>query len=87
MIQEQFATQLINEFYQIFRIENVECWVNITDFTDNNTLVDFSPVNYDNDGTFNLYINGNGYMGIYFYLNDIYYETTNINIELNPRRG
>jgi len=28
MIQEQFATQLINEFYQIFRIENVECWVN-----------------------------------------------------------
>jgi len=61
----------------------VECWVNITDFTDNNTLVDFSPVNYDNDGTFNLYINGNGYMGIYFYLNDIYYETTNLNIELN----
>jgi phosphatidylinositol kinase/protein kinase (PI-3 family) len=28
MIQEQFATQLINEFYQIFRIENVDCWVN-----------------------------------------------------------
>jgi hypothetical protein len=26
--QEQFATQLINEFYQIFKIEKVECWVN-----------------------------------------------------------
>lgn len=28
MIQEQFATQLINEFYQIFQIEKVNCWVN-----------------------------------------------------------
>jgi len=28
MIQEQFATQLINEFHQIFQIENVNCWVN-----------------------------------------------------------
>lgn len=26
--QEQFATQLINEFYQIFKIEKVDCWVN-----------------------------------------------------------
>ena len=26
--QEQFATQLINEFYQIFKIENVDCWLN-----------------------------------------------------------
>jgi hypothetical protein len=26
--QEQFASQLINEFYQIFKIEKVECWVN-----------------------------------------------------------
>lgn len=26
--QEQFATQLINEFYQIFRMEKVDCWVN-----------------------------------------------------------
>ena len=25
--QEQFATQLINEFYQIFKIENVDCWL------------------------------------------------------------
>ena len=23
--QEQFATQLINEFYQIFKLENTEC--------------------------------------------------------------
>lgn len=28
LIQEQFATQLINEFYQIFQIEKVDCWVN-----------------------------------------------------------
>lgn len=28
MRQEQFATQLINEFYQIFAIEKVDCWVN-----------------------------------------------------------
>lgn len=27
MIQEQFATQLINEFYQIFQLEKVNCWV------------------------------------------------------------
>lgn len=27
MIQEQFATQLINEFHQIFQMEKVECWV------------------------------------------------------------
>ena len=26
--QEQFATQLINEFDQIFKIENTNCWVN-----------------------------------------------------------
>ena len=26
--QEQFATQLINEFNQIFKIENVKCWLN-----------------------------------------------------------
>jgi phosphatidylinositol 4-kinase len=26
--QEQFATQLINEFYQIFKLEKVDCWVN-----------------------------------------------------------
>lgn len=26
--QEQFATQLINEFHQIFQIEKVNCWVN-----------------------------------------------------------
>jgi phosphatidylinositol 4-kinase len=26
--QEQFATQLINEFNQIFKIEKVDCWVN-----------------------------------------------------------
>jgi hypothetical protein len=26
--QEQFATQLINEFNQIFKLEKVECWVN-----------------------------------------------------------
>jgi phosphatidylinositol 4-kinase len=26
--QEQFATQLINEFYQIFKMEKVDCWVN-----------------------------------------------------------
>ncbi len=26
--QEQFATQLINEFHQIFQMEKVECWVN-----------------------------------------------------------
>jgi phosphatidylinositol 4-kinase B len=26
--QEQFATQLINEFHQIFQIEKVKCWVN-----------------------------------------------------------
>lgn len=26
--QEQFATQLINEFYQIFMLEKVLCWVN-----------------------------------------------------------
>lgn len=25
--QEQFASQLINEFYQIFQIEGVDCWV------------------------------------------------------------
>jgi phosphatidylinositol 4-kinase len=25
--QEQFATQLINEFYQIFKLEKVDCWV------------------------------------------------------------
>ncbi len=27
LIQEQFATQLINEFNQIFQIEKVNCWV------------------------------------------------------------
>ena len=26
--QEQFATQLINEFYQIFKLENTGCWLN-----------------------------------------------------------
>lgn len=26
--QEQFATQLINEFHQIFKLEKVDCWVN-----------------------------------------------------------
>ena len=26
--QEQFATQLINEFNQIFKLENVNCWLN-----------------------------------------------------------
>jgi phosphatidylinositol 4-kinase len=26
--QEQFATQLINEFYQIFKLEKTDCWVN-----------------------------------------------------------
>jgi phosphatidylinositol kinase/protein kinase (PI-3 family) len=26
--QEQFATQLINEFHQIFKLEGVKCWVN-----------------------------------------------------------
>ena len=26
--QEQFATQLINEFNQIFKLENVDCWLN-----------------------------------------------------------
>lgn len=26
--QEQFATQLINEFHQIFKMEKVDCWVN-----------------------------------------------------------
>ncbi len=26
--QEQFATQLINEFYQIFQLEKVDCWLN-----------------------------------------------------------
>ena len=26
--QEQFATQLINEFFQIFRLENTGCWLN-----------------------------------------------------------
>ena len=26
--QEQFATQLINEFNQIFKLEKVDCWVN-----------------------------------------------------------
>ena len=26
--QEQFATQLINEFYQIFKLENSGCWLN-----------------------------------------------------------
>ena len=26
--QEQFATQLINEFNQIFRLEKVDCWLN-----------------------------------------------------------
>ena len=26
--QEQFATQLINEFHQIFRLEKVDCWLN-----------------------------------------------------------
>lgn len=26
--QEQFSTQLINEFYQIFQIEKVKCWLN-----------------------------------------------------------
>ena len=26
--QEQFATQLINEFYQIFQLEKVGCWLN-----------------------------------------------------------
>jgi len=26
--QEQFASQLINEFYQIFKIEKVRCWLN-----------------------------------------------------------
>jgi len=26
--QEQFATQLINEFQQIFKLEKLKCWVN-----------------------------------------------------------
>jgi phosphatidylinositol 4-kinase len=26
--QEQFASQLINEFNQIFKIEKVDCWLN-----------------------------------------------------------
>ena len=26
--QEQFATQLINEFYQIFKLEKTDCWLN-----------------------------------------------------------
>ena len=37
--QEQFATQLINEFYQIFKLENTGCWLNTYEIisTGNNT--------------------------------------------------
>ena len=42
--QEQFATQLINEFYQIFKLENTGCWLNTYEIisTGNNCgLVEF----------------------------------------------
>ena len=42
--QEQFATQLINEFYQIFKLENSDCWLNTYEIisTGNNCgLVEF----------------------------------------------
>jgi phosphatidylinositol 4-kinase len=44
--QEQFATQLINEFQQIFKLEKVECWVNIYEIlaTGNNAgLIEVVP--------------------------------------------
>ena len=44
--QEQFATQLINEFYQIFRLSNVKCWLNTYEIisTGNNSgLIEMVP--------------------------------------------
>jgi len=44
--QEQFATQLINEFQQIFKLEKVDCWVNTYEIlaTGNNSgLIEVVP--------------------------------------------
>ena len=44
--QEQFATQLINEFYQIFQISKVKCWLNTYEIisTGNNSgLIEMVP--------------------------------------------